>query len=70
MLDFYCSKARLAIEIDGVSHTMGDRPQRDERRDIWLKQRGVTVLHIPAGDLTRDIDEAADAIVRLATEML
>jgi very-short-patch-repair endonuclease len=49
---------------------MGDRPQRDERRDIWLKKHGVTVLHIPAGDLGRDVEEAADAIVRLAMEML
>jgi very-short-patch-repair endonuclease len=49
---------------------MGDRPQHDERRDAWLKKRGVTVMRIPAGELTRDVDEAADAIVRLATEML
>ena len=40
VLDFYCAKAHLAIEIDGVSHTMGDRPQHDERRDAWLKKHG------------------------------
>ena len=70
MLDFYCAKARLAIEIDGISHDMGDRPQRDERRDAWLKKHGVTVLHIRAADLTNGIDEAADAIVRMTAEML
>ena len=26
VLDFYCAKARLAVEIDGASHDMGDRP--------------------------------------------
>lgn len=45
VLDFYCARARLAIEIDGISHDMGDRPQRDIRRDAWLKKQGVTVLH-------------------------
>jgi len=70
VLDFYCAKACLAIEIDGISHTMGDKPQRDERRDLWLKKHGVTVLHFPATDLGRDVDQAADAIVRLATELL
>jgi very-short-patch-repair endonuclease len=70
VLDFYCAKARLAIELDGVSHDMGDRPQRDIRRDAWLKKHGVRVVRIPSGDLTREIDEAADAIVRMATEML
>jgi very-short-patch-repair endonuclease len=70
VLDFYCAKARLAIEIDGISHDMGDRPQRDIRRDAWLEARGVTVVHIAASGLTRSIDEAADAIVRMAVEML
>jgi very-short-patch-repair endonuclease len=33
VLDFYCAKARLAIEIDGLRHDTGDGPQRDPRRD-------------------------------------
>ncbi len=70
VLDFYCAKARLAIEIDGMGHDMGDRPQRDIRRDAWLEARGVSVIRIAASELTRGIDEAADAIVRMAAEML
>jgi len=69
VLDFYCAKARLAVEIDGISHDMGDRPQRDIGRDAWLEARGVTVMRIRANDLTR-IDDAADAIVRMAAERL
>lgn len=68
VLDFYCAKARLAIEIDGISHDMGDRPERDMRRDAWLRKRGVTVLRIRAAELTKGIDEVADAIVRMAAE--
>jgi very-short-patch-repair endonuclease len=48
---------------------MGDQPQHDERRDAWLKKHGVTVMRIAAAELTQGV-EAADAIVRLATEML
>src|SRR4029077_7958063 len=70
VLDFYCPKAPLAIEIDGISHDMGDRPQHDEQRDAWLKKHGVTVMRIPATELSRNTDAAADAIVRLATEKL
>ena len=33
VLDFYCAKARLAVELDGMSHDIGDRPQRDIRRE-------------------------------------
>ena len=67
VIDFYCAKAKLAIEIDGMSHDMGDRPQRDERRDAWLKQHGVTVVRVAATELSHGIDDIADAIVRLAT---
>ena len=70
MLDLFCPKAHLAIEIDGISHDMGDRPQHDERRDAWLRKHGVTVMRIPAAELSRNIDEAVDAVVRLATENL
>jgi very-short-patch-repair endonuclease len=55
VLDFYCATARLAIEIDGASHEFGDRPERDERRHVWLKQHGIA--------------EIADSIVRLAVDM-
>jgi very-short-patch-repair endonuclease len=70
VLDFYCAKARLAVEIDGLSHDLGDRPQRDLRRDAWLKTHGITVVRIPAEELTSGIDEAADAIVRMVAERL
>jgi very-short-patch-repair endonuclease len=70
VLDFYCPAARLAIEIDGISHDLGDRPQRDNKRDSWLRLRGVTVIRIAASELPREIDEAADAIVRMAKELL
>jgi very-short-patch-repair endonuclease len=68
VLDFFCAKAKLAIEIDGASHEFGDRPQRDERRDAWLKEHGITVVHIPAAELQYQIDEIADSIVRLAMQ--
>ncbi len=70
VLDFYCAKARLAVEIDGMSHDLGDRPERDTRRDAWLKGQGVTVMRIAAGEAMTRIDEAADGIVRMAMEMI
>jgi very-short-patch-repair endonuclease len=70
VLDFYCAKANLAIEIDGISHDMADRAQRDLRCDAWFKKRGVTVMRIVAAELMHSIDETADAIVRMAAEKL
>jgi very-short-patch-repair endonuclease len=70
VLDFYCAKARLAIEIDGIAHDMGDRPQRDLRRQSWLEAQGITVLRIPASELARQFDETADAVIRMAIAMV
>ena len=70
VLDFYCAKARLAIEINGMSHDIGDQPLRDIRRNEWLQARGVTVMRIAAGDVMRTLDETADGIVRMATALI
>jgi very-short-patch-repair endonuclease len=70
VLDFYCAEARLAVELDGMSHDMGDRPQHDASRDAWLKARGLTVMRIAASEAMRNTDKAADAIVRMATEII
>jgi very-short-patch-repair endonuclease len=69
VLDFYCAKARLAIEIDGIAHEMGDRPQRDLRRLSWLEAQGITVVRIPASELARQFDETVDAAMRMAIAM-
>jgi very-short-patch-repair endonuclease len=70
VLDFYCAEARLAVEIDGMSHDLEDRPERDMSRDASLKARGLTVIRIAASETMRNADETADAIVRMATEMI
>jgi very-short-patch-repair endonuclease len=53
-----------------MSHDLGDRPQRDASRDAWLKARGLTVMRIAALEAMRDADEAAEAIVRTAAEII
>ncbi len=70
MLDFYYAKARLAVEIDGLSHDAEGRPQRDARRDAWLRAQGVTVQRIPASDVLASVDGVADGIMRQAMDMI
>ena len=63
VLDFYCPTAKLAIEVDGDVHGMGDTPERDERRDRWLQDRGLHVLRIPAEHLFGDIEPVIRLII-------
>ena len=68
VLDFYCAKARLAIEVDGLIHTTEDHPERDERRDAWLLEQGITTYRIAASEIMADPDEVALGIWLLAKE--
>jgi very-short-patch-repair endonuclease len=68
--DFYCPAGKLVIEVDGAAHDMGDRPERDVERTKLLEAKGYQVLRIPAADVLRDADEAAQSIVSFAARPL
>jgi very-short-patch-repair endonuclease len=44
ILDFYCVKARLAIELDGGQHGEPKGLARDDRRSYQLEKTGISVL--------------------------
>ncbi len=45
ILDFYCAKAKLAIELDGSQHYKGEGPEYDSLRTEYLRQGyGIHVL--------------------------
>ena len=44
ILDFAAPEFKLAIEVDGETHYVGDGPRRDEVRDTFLRQNGWRVL--------------------------
>ncbi|MDG2535543.1 endonuclease domain-containing protein [Sphingomonas sp. HITSZ_GF] len=68
VLDFYCARSRLAVEVDGEIHARGDQPARDGMRDAWLATRGVRVLRIPAIELLHELDGVVRHIVGIAAE--
>jgi very-short-patch-repair endonuclease len=69
-LDFYCSDARLAVELDGISHDMGDRPASDRRRDAWLRSKGIDTVRILATDVLKDATAVADGVIAMARSRL
>ena len=63
ILDFFCFEHSIAIEIDGQSHDMGDRPERDVIRDAWLSARRIKVIRIAAKDVLADADAVAQSLI-------
>jgi very-short-patch-repair endonuclease len=63
IVDFYCAATRLVIEVDGESHSMGDRPERDIRRDQWLREQDLRVIRFNAADVIHDLQSVVTAIL-------
>ncbi len=62
VLDFYCARLGLAVEIDVLIHGTCDAPAHDARRDAWLRSQGLEILRYPAADVLSDADEVAGSI--------
>ena len=55
VLDFYCSKAKLALEIDGSSHEF--RHSSDARRDGYMLSKGIKTIRMSPSIADENIHE-------------
>ncbi len=63
IVDFFCPKTGLVIEIDDkASHDI--KGAYDEKREKFLTSLGLTTLHIPAADVLKDVSSVASMIAR------
>jgi len=57
ILDFYCPSLKLAIEIDGDTHFLGEKSAKyDLSREKYLNQFGITVLRYTNYDVYNSLD--------------
>ena len=57
--DFYCSKEKLVIELDGPIHLQ--QKEKDMKRDLILSSRGLKIIRIKNEELT-DIEKVLKKI--------
>lgn len=63
ILDFYCSKLLLVIEIDGDSHD--NKKYLDKERDLYFEQRGIKTIRLRNEEvLGDDIGKKIEIIIR------
>jgi very-short-patch-repair endonuclease len=55
VLDFCCPELKLAIEVDGESHTPARRAY-DEERQAFIEAYGVTFLRFTNADVYENLD--------------
>jgi len=56
IVDFYCYRLRLVIEVDGFSHGFEEVYNRDKRKEKKLAEFGFYVMRFPDEQVLTDID--------------
>ncbi|HUT98176.1 MAG TPA: endonuclease domain-containing protein [bacterium] len=64
ILDFFCSEADLAVEVDGGQHAQPEQAEYDRRRDEFLRGQGITVLRFWCNDVLANIDAVLAEIAK------
>ena len=62
IVDFFCSKANLILEIDGSQHFTEDGKAYDEERTAILESHGYRVLRFSNDDITHSFDYVCSII--------
>ncbi len=55
VIDFYCAKVRLGIEIDGESHFIDGQKQYDAVRQEYINALGITVLRYTNDEIMKNL---------------
>lgn len=62
ILDFYCPKAKLAIELDGSQHYEPEGAEKDILRTQYLEANGIYVLRFPNNAVWNNLEGVCQQI--------
>ena len=68
IVDFYCPKLKLVIEIDGEQHFWKENEEYEQRREKFLNDSGYKLLHFYNRDINKKIRETEYTIVGACQE--
>jgi very-short-patch-repair endonuclease len=63
IVDFYCPKAKLVIEVDGGQHYSSPILESDKIRDEFLIKHGLRVRRVNNLDVLQNIEGVIEAIL-------
>lgn len=70
IVDFYCAKAKLVIEIDGAQHFNTAHLLKDSIRDQALRTRGLHVLKFNNRQVLLNLDAVVNVIYDVVSERI
>ena len=54
IVDFYCAKAKIAIELDGGGHYTPEKQEEDNKRSAEIQKHGIKVLRFCNTDIDKN----------------
>ena len=65
IVDFYCAKSKLVIEIDGSQHYEDEGLEKDKQRDKYLQSLGLTVIRYTNLDINLRFEDVCRDIYKM-----
>ena len=62
IVDFYCPKLKLIIEIDGVQHYLEENEEYEKRREEYLQSAGFKLLRFYNSDVNKNLSNTEETI--------
>ena len=69
VVDFYCPRVKLAVEVDGDSHFMDGASVYDEDRQRRIENLGIEFLRFTNTDVKTNLNEVVKEIQRKLREL-
>ena len=63
VVDFYCPRKKLAVEIDGGSHTGGEAVEYDKERQEFIESLGIRLIRFTNEEVYKNLDEVISRII-------
>ena len=63
IVDFYCPKLKLIIEVDGEQHFFEKNVDYEKRREQFLLDSGYRILHFYNSDINKHIRETEYTVI-------
>lgn len=67
IVDFYCAKAMLVIELDGTQHFEAKGQNTDAQRDAFLRAHGIQVLRYSNRQINQEFSRVCEDILQYLT---
>ena len=62
ILDFYCHKAKLSIEVDGKSHDSAEQKEHDNIRTSFIREMRVREMRFTNDEVNNELDDVIERI--------